>query len=515
MKNNPSLSAHKHLHDTDSIDNSLENIKLASCRNIEAEVSKEINNLAQHLENKDFAVGPSTIGSELELALVDKDTLEPALVNTELCDIMKSKNSSIAIQPELSKFCLEYNGPVIYCDKQPLNTLAYEMEDLLNNARFSAHQVNANVIPIGIIPTLSTKHLGFEAITPLWRYYVIDKLMRALRNNEEFALNISGKERLNFNWESTVVSGVNSSYQVHLRVNPAEYNDYYNAAQLAAAFVLSVSGNSPFLVGHKLWEETRIAVFEHTVNNFKFHPGAQQEQQRVAFGRGWIKDGAIGLLKETCELFYPILPAVTAQPNTTNKTNLGPLLPNVTQHNGSVWPWNRAIYDATCGGHFRIEMRYLPAGPTVTDMVMNAGFMLGLTKALSGDINNIITDLPFKYAQYNFYQAAQYGLKANCVWLDKNKVLTEMPILKLLDQMLDLSAFGLQQLGVSEREITTMQSCIRQRYKNMMTGSIWQRAVFDKLIEKQKLSTDAALKEMFKMYIDKQRTNQPVGSWGI
>src|SRR5207248_1271963 len=101
---------------------------------------------------------------------------------------------------------------------------------------------------------------------------------------------------------------------------------------------------SPLLFGHKLWEETRIAVFEQTVNNINIHPGAWQEQHRVAFGRGWIKDGAIGLLKDTCELFYPILPLLTSRIdnkdnnvfNNINKNkiininNIGPILSNIT-----------------------------------------------------------------------------------------------------------------------------------------------------------------------------------------
>jgi hypothetical protein len=44
-----------------------------------------------------------------------------------------------------------------------------------------------------------------------------------------------------------------------------------------------------------------------------------------------------------------------------------------------VWRWNRAIYDPASGGHLRIEMRALPAGPTVIDMLANAAFLIGLS----------------------------------------------------------------------------------------------------------------------------------------
>jgi hypothetical protein len=355
-------------------------------------------------------------------------------------------------------------------------------------------------------------------MTPYRRYYAIDKSLRLLRHNKDFELNINGENPLNIKWCNTLLGGVNASYQVHLRVNPAEFNDLYNAAQLAAAFVLAVSGNSPLLFGHKLWEETRIAIFEQTVNQYCFHQGALQEQQRVAFGRGWIKNGPLGLLKETCELFYPILPVenfVNINSN-NNINNNGPDLTCLIKHNSSVWPWNRAIYDSTCGGHFRIEMRYLPSGPTIVDMVMNAGFMLGLTKALSHNVNEIIDQLAFKYAQYNFYQAAEHGLKATCIWPNaKNNNIKEVPVINLFDQMLDLAAFGLQQLGASELEINTMQSTIRARYINKQTGAIWQRKVFDNFVNQYKLNTQEALREMFKLYINQQKTNLPVSGWKI
>ncbi|MBP9722211.1 MAG: hypothetical protein KBD64_03515, partial [Gammaproteobacteria bacterium] len=461
-------------------------------------------------------VGPSTIGSELELALVDNDTLLPSMTNTDLCyqNALKAKPNNI--QPEISRFCLEYNGSVIWTNKQPLNTLANEMELILADLRETAlKKYNTKIIPIGIIPTLTTGDLKNNVLTPYWRYHAIDKIMRLMRNNEKFLLNIKGEDHLQLKWPDTALEGVNFSYQVHLRVNPTEYNDLFNSAQAAAAFVLAVSGNSPMLLGHKLWEESRIAVFEQIVNNVGTHPGFLQEQQRVAFGRGWINSGAIGLLKETCELFYPILPQSCRNfPSKDNQTkDRGPELNAIMQHNSSVWPWNRAIYDPAYGGHFRIEMRYLPAGPTVYDMIMNAGFMIGLTKALSNEINTIIPNLPFKYAQYNFYQAAQHGLKATCIWPEKNR-LVEQPIIKLLDQMLDWSAFGLQQLGASDLEIRNMQTCIRDRYTKNQTGSIWQRKIYNKLIAK-KLNTADALYEMFNLYIKYQQTNLPVSQWSL
>lgn len=503
------------LHNSITDAHKLDSLQLQGCRSVEAEFAREFKILEKHLQNPDFGVGPTTIGSELEIALVNKSNMLPSMLNLAICDTFTTKN----IQPEISKFCLELNGAVIDIKDCPFAQLYNNLADELHVINDAANkQFNTQLVPIGILPTITTDDLGMDALTPYWRYYSIDKLLRLLRRNTECVLDIDGEDPLHLKWFNTVIEGVNSSYQVHLRVNPSEYNEHYNAAQLAAAFVLSVSGNSPLLFGHSLWDETRIAVFEQAVNNYNVHPGHWQEQQRVSFGRGWIKNGVLGLLKETCDLFYPIFPSIQKSKKLSIanmfSSHKGPDLKHIAQHNSSVWSWNRAIYDAAGGGHFRVEMRYLPSGPTIEDMVANTAFMLGLTKAFTKNIDNIISELPFKYAQYNFYQAAQYGLDAKCIWRDKKShILNEVDMISLLDEMLDLSGVGLSDFGVSDEEITKMQNCIKSRISNRLTGAVWQRDVYKHFRNRFKLSKVAAAQEMLRLYVDNQQNSGHVGEW--
>lgn len=494
----------------------LNSISLQSCREVEEEFVKEFKILEKHLKNPDFGVGPTTIGSELELALINNYNQLPSMVNLDLCESINSNS----FQPEISKFCIEFNGPVISTKNQPLNNLAHEMElGVLELNKIATEKFHTVAVPIGIIPTLTTNDLGMDALTPYWRYHSIDKLLRSLRCNRDYVIDIGGDDPLVLKWYTSVLEGVNSSYQVHLRVNPNEFNSYYNAAQLASAFVLSLSGNSPLLFGHRLWEETRIAIFEQTVNNHHIHTGFWQEQQRVSFGRGWIKDGVLGLLKETCELFYPIFPVISQEDKANLKSvdnKRGPDLMHIVQHNGSVWPWNRPIYDRADNGHFRIEMRYLPSGPTVYDMAMNTGFMLGLTKAFTNNIDDRISELPFKYAQYNFYQAAQLGLNAKCIWPgSNNNGIKEVDIVDVLDDMIKLAGEGLAELGATQKEIQNMQECMYGRLENRITGARWQKSIYNKLLDKHKVTPSIALKNMFKLYIDNQEKGLPVVNWSL
>jgi hypothetical protein len=50
-------------------------------------------------------------------------------------------------------------------------------------------------------------------------------------------------------------------------------------------------------------------------------------------------------------------------------------------HNGTVYRWNRPVYDVVDGRpHLRVENRVLPAGPTVVDTLANAAFYYGLVR---------------------------------------------------------------------------------------------------------------------------------------
>ena len=81
-------------------------------------------------------------------------------------------------------------------------------------------------------------------------------------------------------------------------------------------------------------------------------------------------------------------------------------------HLGSIWTWNRAVYDPADGGHLRIELRALPAGPTTIDMAAVAAFLPGLTLAAAEDASTWTRLLPFEQARDSFLDAARHGIDA-------------------------------------------------------------------------------------------------------
>jgi hypothetical protein len=180
--------------------------------------------------------------------------------------------------------------------------------------------------------------------------------------------------------------------------------------------VLAVAGNSPTLLGHRLWEETRIALCKQSIDD-RDGRGLRRRLARVAFGTGWLRDGPLELFTDSVRLHQPLLPILSNQDPLAGGTQAqAPPLAELRLHQGTVWRWNRAIYDPALGWHLRIELRALPAGPTVTDMLANAAFLIGLSRWLAAQDQRWTYRLSFERAEHGFYRAAQHGLAAELTW---------------------------------------------------------------------------------------------------
>jgi hypothetical protein len=160
-----------------------------------------------------------------------------------------------------------------------------------------------------------------------------------------------------------------------------------------------------------------VALFKQAVDDRDATARSSRRLSRVAFGTGWVQGGPLELLEESVRLHEPLLPVLgPEQPLARVEDGRVPALDELRLHQGTVWRWNRAIYDPAGGGHLRIELRALPSGPTVTDMLANAAFLLGLTLALAGDAATLVRRFAFQQAHHNFYRAAQFGLGAELAW---------------------------------------------------------------------------------------------------
>ena len=460
------------------------------------------------LSQPGFGRGPATIGAELELNLVDASGAPLPLNRTLLAESADPK-----LQLELDRFNLEYNLSPVSLGGVPFGALARQIDRATRALAESAAAHGGRVVQIGILPTLRAADLESHAMTDLPRYRALSSEMRRLRP-DGFRVVIDGPDPLTHRCDDVTLEGANTSLQLHLRVGPDEFASTYNAIQMATAPVLAVSGNSPIFLGHRLWEETRVALFKQTIDEREPEPRAWRPPSRVSFGRGWVRQGALELFAEAAAQFPPLLPIVSEEdPLVCMREGAMPRLEELRLHQGTVWRWNRPVYDSGYGGHLRIEMRALPSGPTARDMMASSAFLIGLAYGLRGEIDRLVPAFPFDCAEYNFYRAAQQGLDAVLVWpTPEPPSPREVDVRVLVKGLIPVAARGLNEAGVDDAEAGELLDVISARIDSGVTGARWQR----RTLEEHERSADRseALRRMLDDYLRESATGRPVHEWG-
>lgn len=462
-----------------------------------------------------FGAGESTIGIELELNLIDAAG-QPLLRNQEVL----AATHDPRVKLEIARFNLEVNGSPLPLRGRPFTTVSHEIGELLSKLRPLAAEHGGRIAMIGILPTLRSEHMQVEALTDTARYRALSAGLKRLRQGP-LRLHIRGEDALDLDGDSPAFEGANTSLQVHLRVAPDDFADAYNAAQLAAAPVLACAGNSPLFLGRRLWAETRIALFRQSsedrcIDECTGESGPEWRPARVSFGHGWVRRGAHELFAESVAQHAPILPVCNGEPDPLAAARAGrtPELCCLRLHHGTTWRWNRAVFDPVAGGHLRIELRALPAGPTVVDMAANAAFALGLTLGLQPHAESLVSALTFGQARRNFYAAARHGLDAELLWpCEETPSPQPVRASALIPQLLPLARKGLLDAKVEADEADTLLGVIRERVLREQTGASWQLRTLAAL--EQRLIRSEALSVLLDRYLAYADTAAPVHLWPV
>lgn len=471
-----------------------------------ARLEQSLSVLAQLLKRPGFGTGPPTIGAELELFLIDSAG-RPLPRN----QAVRAAAADPRVTVELDRFNLELNASPVPLAGRPFTALGAELDLLLDQVGDAARAYRGRPALIGILPTLRRADLHRGVMTDAARYRAMNQRLRQLRQDRS-RIQITGEDPLELDSENVVPEGANTSFQVHLRVDPADFTRTYNAVQLATAPVLAVSGNSPTFLGHRLWEETRIALFKHAIDD-RQATGARRGPPRAGLGTGWLRGGPAELFAESVRLHQPLLPVISDQePRPDGTGRFPPPLDELRLHQSTVWRWNRAIYDPACGGHLRIEMRALPSGPTVIDMLANAAFLIGLSLWLASQDPWWTYALPFERADDGFYRAAQHGPAAQLSWptWQRDQARTAAAA-DLVPGLLPPARQGLIEAGVTPEEADRLLGVISARVASGQTGAAWQRATL--AAAEQRHDRGRALAVMLERYLEHPATGQPVHSW--
>jgi hypothetical protein len=461
--------------------------------------------LREVLARPGFGDGPARIGIELELSLVDTAG-RPLMRNAEV--LAECRVPRMAV--ELDRFNVEYNSLPVPLAGTPFSALAGEVSEALTGVGEAAARHGGRVAAVGILPTLREGALQGDALTDVPRFRALSTRIRELRQ-VPFRVRLDGVESVMLTCDDVTLEGANTSLQVHLQVSPDRFAQVYNAAQIATGPVLAVCGNSPILAGRLGWEETRVALFRQAVDDRD--PSGSWRPARVSFGNGWVRSGPAELFAESVALHAPLLPVVDDEdPMAALANGHPPRLAELRLHHGTVWRWNRAVYDPEGNGNVRLELRSLPAGPTVADMLANTAFLVGLSLALADEAGWMTAALPFRYAEHNFIQAARSGLDATMLWpAERAPSPRPVPVVELLPELIERADAGLASVGVAPGERASHLGVVAARAAAGVTGSRWQRGTVLSLEEA--LGRDAAIAEMLRRYLDLAADGGPVHTW--
>ncbi len=462
--------------------------------------------LTRMLRERTFEAGPSQVGLELELALVDGQ-MAPSMQNAQVLEAIVDP----AWETELGQFNLEINVPPRQLAGAALAELEQQLRASLNAADQRARGCGSRLIMIGILPTLGEQHMSESTLSANTRYRVLNEQILAARG-EDMRIEIDGAERLLTYADSITPEAACTSVQLHVQVSPDAFAGYWNASQAMAGVQVALAANSPFLFGRQLWHETRITLFRQATDTRPEQLKRQGVRPRVWFGERWITS-VLDLFEENVEFFPALLPICDDEdPLAALERGAIPQLGEMSLHNGTVYRWNRPVYAAVDGRpHLRVENRVLPAGPSVADVVANAAFYYGLVRALAEAQDPVWSRMPFATAAGNLRDAARYGLDARLFWPG----LGEVPATELvLRHLLPLARDGLRRWDVNSGSADRLLGIIEQRCLTGQTGAAWQIGTVAALT-RAGADRQRALSLMTERYIGHMHTNKPVHAWPV
>ncbi len=449
--------------------------------------------------------GVRRIGAEQEMFLVDR-SMRPANKAPALLEELPEA----FFKPELGQFNLEANLSPQEFSRDCLSRMESELTGLIEQAREAAERHDAHVVLTGSLPTLEKRDLGLESMMPIPRFYQLNQVMRDLRGGE-FRTYIKGLDELQANHDNVMLEACNTSFQVHFQVGPEEFAKLYNVAQVATAPVLAAAVNSPVLLRHRLWHETRVALFQQSIDTRSVAQAMRGGRARVNFGDDWVHQAVMEIFREDVAR-YKVLIASEADESPLQVLARGevPELKALRLHNGTIYRWNRPCYGISGGRpHLRIEMRVMPAGPSIVDEMANAAFFFGLMVAVTEEVGDVKKAMSFDDAKGNFMAAARYGLDARIRWFG-GEVLGAAELIRT--RLLPLARAGLRDRGIDAFDIDRYLGVLEERVASGQTGSRW---MLDSLEAMDGRRSDECFRILTAAMIENQAAGTPVHAWKV
>ncbi len=431
---------------------------------------------------------PFRLGFELEGWLIDAEGM-PAPRNQAFLERLDDPQ----VVPELARFNFEINDAPLDFSAGMFDRMHASLLHRWRHCEATARALDMQALSIGILPTVSGQHLHLGNISGMSRYHALNEQVFRLREGRPIDVFIEGGETLRHQHHDVMLESATTSLQIHLQVGSEHAVRAFNTAKIVSAAMVAVGANSPFFLQHRLWEETRIPVFEQAVA-----VGGSDYSRRVTFGIRYAAHSIMDCFVANLQRYPVLLPDLMDEPPEQ--------LAHLRLHNGTVWRWNRPLvgFDEAGRPHYRIEHRVVAAGTSALDVVADTAFFVGLMTALMNAPEALEEAIPFEVARSNFYAAAKYGLEAQTTWRGGGSGRLDQLIVA---QLLPLSRQGLTQIGLDHEECDRWLDVIAQRVKSGQTGSSWQKQWVDR--------HGPEWRGLVLAYAEQQAAGRPVHEWKI
>jgi CBS domain-containing protein/gamma-glutamylcysteine synthetase len=473
-------------------------------------VLKDLRALDRMLEEGDwFETDPIRIGAEQELCLVDQQA-KAWPHNMEVLEKLQEADQG-SFTTEFAKFNLEINLSPLEFTGKCLSKMEENLQDKVDKVRSVTEELGGEILLTGILPTIRKVDVDLKNMTPLQRYRALCQAITKLRGGD-YDLRIQGMDELLMKFDSPLLEACNTGFQVHLQVGPDEFVQKYNIAQLVTAPVLAATVGSPILFGKRLWSETRIALFQQSVDTRTVGDHLRESSPRVTFGNQWVDESILEIFQEDTARYRVMLSSeVNEDVEKLLDEGTPPALRALQVHNGTVYRWNRPCYGVTDGkAHLRIENRVCPSGPTVTDEVANSAFWLGLMNKMEDYHPHVSKEIDFDDARMNFVAASKMGLDTKFRWFNDQRI---NAVDLITEELLPIAREGLQDAGIDDNDATEYLDIIRQRVDVGQTPSHWMINNYSALM-KENDSKEQTLAAITTAMVKNQKKGEPVHKWG-
>ncbi len=467
-----------------------------------AQLLEDLEALEYLLKNDKIEKGITRIGAEQEFCLVD-DNGRPSTVAMELLDEIANDHFT----SELALFNLEINLDPLKLEGDAFSRMQAQLESLLSLAKEKGKKKQVGIILTGILPTITKRELEVDYMTPAPRYFALNDRLKELKQGS-FSLYLAGVDELSVKHENVLFEACNTSFQMHLQIDPDDFESAYNWSQAISGPLLGIASNSPLLLGRELWYETRIGLFQQSIDSRPTTFALKEQLARVSFGRDWAKGSIADYFKNEISSHRVIL-GKEIEGNSYQDVQSGkiPKLAALNLHNGTIYRWNRPCYGTGRGkAHIRIENRYIPSGPTVLDEMANLAFWVGLMVGRPAKYDDLADKMSFEDAKSNFINAARVGKRAQMFWFGNRVSIEDL----VSEEFLPIAKSGLEKMGIAKEDISLYLEIIKGRLHGN-TGSQWILKSFRELKKGKK--RDQALVSLVKNLQLFEAKGLPVHQW--